>query len=168
MKTKAAVISILLVLLVGAISLGQDSESINKKLEKGGKHWSAPNKVSVGNDHIVTGKKLWILPEEDRVFEIKKSKLSIPFNWQVQSAQKVPSGVFVSIFFQARNADGEIQWNNLSKRIEVNKDAEKMTYQAQFDMEKYSGEFEVIFYLHAGNYFEPESNLLRLKVKQVK
>src|SRR5438132_6989183 len=73
-------------------------EAVQKLIAKGGKYWSASekpsgNSMTLGNTKIEDkpGKRLWLWPAEDRIYDIIDGKAKIRLRWQLRPGGKRPA-----------------------------------------------------------------------------
>ena len=147
-------------------------EDVAKSIQKGGKFWSSPVKVSRGDTSFAPGDRFWVWPVEDRVFEAEDGKLPIKFHWRVRPGQK-PSQekndpVFANIDFLSEGG-GATNINFQGHRLELKTGASEGIFELTFDVKTFSGEGGVLFFLSSAFFSEKtDSNLLLLKVKFTK
>src|SRR5437879_3449551 len=72
-------------------------EAVQKVVSKGGRHWSSSEKPS-GNSMTINGakiedkpgKRLWIWPAKDQIYDVVDGKVKIKLLWYVRPGQKPP------------------------------------------------------------------------------
>jgi hypothetical protein len=73
-------------------------EAVQKLVSKGGKYWSSSEKPSgnsmfIGNTKVEDkpGKRLWLWPAKDQVYDIVDGKAKVKLRWYVRPGQKRPT-----------------------------------------------------------------------------
>src|SRR5208282_4996975 len=73
----------------------KEQAAIKAIIERGGKHWSAPPKATIGGTEHQPGRHLFIWPAEDRVYPSARNTdgvygFGVKFNWALQPGASLP------------------------------------------------------------------------------
>lgn len=139
-----------------------------KFIEKGGKHWSAPQTAPDLDPFKATaGDRFWIWPVEDEVIELKASKPTITLAWRLRPGQKAidaaeQKGVMAEL--RGKTAGSHFGLRGSIEGIKQDATEGKCDIPPGPAIKDYRGEGEILLFLVSKG-IKPSSNLIRVKVK---
>jgi WD40 repeat protein len=146
---------------------------LQELLQKGGQHWSVPNKARSIFGSVSAGDRFWIWPLEDRVLEMRRRTPTITLAWQLRPEQRaIDQAEQENLRLRFRTASGNF-WTGgtASTFAKALRGIESGLASGTFEVPlgEDAGQGPVLVFLEAGNarQIEAVSNLLRIEVKIV-
>jgi hypothetical protein len=147
--------------LVATAGAQTSPESVQKILEKGGKHWSSPPKFVAGETTIEPGQRLLFWPADDEVPDATTKRVTLRFHWLLLPGEKrFERGQALRMTIYAPSDPDFVAMT----AVQPAAGEESGMISATLPLEKCdgSGKTELVLFLGLK---EPQSNLLQVKVR---
>ena len=151
----------------------QTAAQLQELLQKGGQHWSVPNKARSVFGSVSAGDRFWIWPVEDRALELQRRTPIITLAWQLRPRQSaIDQAEQGNLRLRFYTASGSF-WTGgtASTFAKAIRGMESGLASGTFEVPlgEHAGEGPVVVFLEAWDAprIEPVSNLLRIEVKIV-